>query len=73
MRRIFSQLGKEIPSLPELVFCIQVFCTAYQRKRYEIIFSTKTVLSNFSMLVLELELCFHLGKNYVFIPHQIKD
>lgn len=53
MNDFFLSVSQEIPSCPDFVFCIRVFCTAYKGNRYEFILPAKTVLSHFSMLVLE--------------------
>lgn len=53
MNDFFLSVSQEIPSCPDFVFCIRVFCTAYKRNRCEFILPAKTVLSHFSVLVLE--------------------
>ena len=57
-------VSKKIPSRPDFVFCIQVFCTAYKKKTVWI------YTSNGNSPITFPHTC--LGKNYVFIQAAVK-
>ena len=60
----FLSVSKKIPSRPDFVFCIQVFCTAYKKKTVWI------YTSNGNSPITFPHTC--LGKNYVFIQAAVK-
>lgn len=60
----FLSVSKKIPSRPDFIFCIQVFCTAYKKKTVWI------YTSNGNSPITFPHTC--LGKNYVFIQAAVK-